>query len=66
MEAKDAAAEICCRLQLGSKLSEVINSKEDAFVLFDLYRDEGYLLTENQGRYCVRLKSIKIFVPYSC
>ncbi|URE17056.1 Vitamin B6 photo-protection and homoeostasis [Musa troglodytarum] len=56
VEAKDAAAEICCRLQLGSKLSDVINSEEDAFALFDLYRDEGYLLTENQGRYCIILK----------
>ncbi|OWM72262.1 protein root UVB sensitive 1, chloroplastic [Punica granatum] len=55
-EAKDAAAEIEQRLQLGSKLSNVIHNKEDAFALFDLFQDEGYILAEHQGKYCVVLK----------
>ncbi|XP_008797945.2 protein root UVB sensitive 1, chloroplastic [Phoenix dactylifera] len=55
-DAKVAAAEICRRLQLGSKLSEVINRKEDAFALFDLFKNEGYLLTVNGGRFSVVLK----------
>lgn len=56
VEAKDAASEICCKLQLGFKLSEVVNNKEDAFALFDLFRYEGYILTESQGRFCVILR----------
>ncbi|KAL6207645.1 hypothetical protein ACLB2K_018601 [Fragaria x ananassa] len=55
-EAKDAAAEIEQRLQLGSKLSDLINNKEDVHALFNLYKEEGYILTEHRGRYCVVLK----------
>ncbi|XP_059663099.1 protein root UVB sensitive 1, chloroplastic [Cornus florida] len=55
-EAKDAAANIEHRLRLGSKLSEVIKNKEDALALFDLYKNEGYILTEHEGRFCVILK----------
>ncbi|XP_074583892.1 protein root UVB sensitive 1, chloroplastic isoform X1 [Curcuma longa] len=55
-EAKDAAAEIGHRLQMGFKLSELVNNKEDAFALFDLFRNEGYLLTENKGKFCIILK----------
>ncbi|CAE6075264.1 unnamed protein product [Arabidopsis arenosa] len=55
-EAKAAAADIEERLQLGSKLSEVIHNKEEAIALFDLYRNEGYILTEHRGRFCVMLK----------
>ncbi|XP_042505862.1 protein root UVB sensitive 1, chloroplastic [Macadamia integrifolia] len=56
VEAKDAAAQIECRLQLGFKLSEVINSKEDALALFDLYKNDGYMLAEHNGRFCVILR----------
>ncbi|CAN8254995.1 unnamed protein product [Cochlearia groenlandica] len=55
-EAKTAAADIEERLQLGSKLSDVIHNKEEAVALFDLYRNEGYILTEHRGRFCVMLK----------
>ncbi|KAL6985595.1 Protein root UVB sensitive 1, chloroplastic [Sarracenia purpurea var. burkii] len=55
-EAKDAAANIEGRLQLGSKLSDVVKNKDDALALFDLFRDEGYILTEHEGRFCVILK----------
>ncbi|PON82228.1 Root UVB sensitive family [Trema orientale] len=55
-EAKVAAAEIDNRLQLGSKLSDVVNNKEDAAALFSLYGNEGYILTEHNGRFCVVLK----------
>lgn len=55
-EAKDAASEIECRLKLGSELSSVVHSKEDAVALFDLYRNEGYILAEHNGRFCVILK----------
>eukprot|EP00268_Persea_americana_P004762 TRINITY_DN11535_c0_g2_i7.p1 TRINITY_DN11535_c0_g2~~TRINITY_DN11535_c0_g2_i7.p1 ORF type:complete len:154 (-),score=37.35 TRINITY_DN11535_c0_g2_i7:602-1063(-) len=55
-EAKDAAAQIEQRLQIGSRLSEVICSKEDALALFDLFGDEGYMLTEHEGSFCVLLK----------
>ncbi|XP_050364597.1 protein root UVB sensitive 1, chloroplastic [Argentina anserina] len=55
-KAKDAAAEIEKRLQLGSKLSDLINNKEDVLALFNLYKEEGYILTEHRGRYCVVLK----------
>ncbi|KAF8052883.1 hypothetical protein N665_1495s0014 [Sinapis alba] len=55
-EAKTAAADIEERLQLGSKFSEVIHNKEEAIALVDLYRDEGYILTEHKGRFCVMLK----------
>jgi hypothetical protein len=52
-EAKDAAERICRRLQLGSKLSEIIENKEDAHALVDLYKDEQYLLTDYKGKFCV-------------
>lgn len=55
-DANDAAFHIDRRLQLGSKLSDVVRSKEDAIALFNLYKDEGYILTELEGRYCVVLK----------
>ncbi|RLM66642.1 protein root UVB sensitive 1, chloroplastic [Panicum miliaceum] len=55
-EAKDAADRICRRLQLGSKLSEIIETKEDACALFDLYKNEQYLLTDYKGKFCIVLK----------
>ncbi|KAF4366331.1 protein root UVB sensitive 1, chloroplastic [Cannabis sativa] len=55
-EAMVAAAEIENRLQLGSKLSDVVKNKEDALALFSLYENEGYVLTEHNGKYCVVLK----------
>uniref|UniRef100_A0ACD5UA94 Uncharacterized protein n=1 Tax=Avena sativa TaxID=4498 RepID=A0ACD5UA94_AVESA len=55
-EAKDAADTICRRLQLGSKLSEIIENKEDAHALFDLYKDEQYLVTDYKGKFCIVLK----------
>ncbi|KAF3336222.1 Protein root UVB sensitive 1 [Carex littledalei] len=55
-EAKDAAAVICRRLKLGCKLSEVINNKQDAVALFELFKDEGYILTQNDGKFCIILK----------
>ncbi|KAG6792415.1 hypothetical protein POTOM_001563 [Populus tomentosa] len=55
-EARNAAAEIEQRLQLGSKLSDVVNNKDEVLALFNLYRDEGYILTEHKGRFCVVLK----------
>ncbi|KAK1273339.1 hypothetical protein QJS04_geneDACA018995 [Acorus gramineus] len=55
-EAKYAAALIDRRLQLGSKLSEVVTNKEDALALIDLFKDEGYMLAERKGKFCVILK----------
>ncbi|XWS49350.1 hypothetical protein CRYUN_Cryun13aG0156300 [Craigia yunnanensis] len=55
-EAKQAAAEIEHRLQLESKLSDIVNDKEDALAVFSLYKDEGYILTEQKGKFCVVLK----------
>ncbi|KAK1379170.1 Protein root UVB sensitive 1, chloroplastic [Heracleum sosnowskyi] len=55
-EAKLAAADIERRLHLGSKLSGLVRNKEDALALFDLYREEGYILTEHEGKFCVVLK----------
>ncbi|XP_039030017.1 protein root UVB sensitive 1, chloroplastic-like isoform X2 [Hibiscus syriacus] len=52
-EAKQAASEIRVRLQLGSKLSDIVNNKEDTLALFSLYKDEGYILTEQEGKFCV-------------
>ncbi|KMT08349.1 hypothetical protein BVRB_6g140320 isoform A [Beta vulgaris subsp. vulgaris] len=54
--AKNAAPEIERRLELGSTLSDVIQRREDAAALLDLYRNEGYLLTEYNGKFCVILK----------
>lgn len=51
--AKEAAAHIEHRLQLGSKLSDVVKNREDALALFNLYKDEGYILTKHEGRFCV-------------
>lgn len=55
-EAKDAAASIDRRLRLGSKLSDIVKNKEDAYALFELYKNEGYILTEDEGKFCVALK----------
>ncbi|TYJ23078.1 hypothetical protein E1A91_A08G166900v1 [Gossypium mustelinum] len=55
-EAKQAASEIELRLQLGSKLSDIVSNKEDVLALFNLYKDEGYVLTEQEGKFCVVLK----------
>ncbi|CAM0904977.1 unnamed protein product [Alopecurus aequalis] len=55
-EAKDAADRICRRLHLGSKLSEIVENKEDAYALVDLYKNEQYLLTDYKGKFCVVLK----------
>ncbi|KAJ9134892.1 hypothetical protein P3X46_032136 [Hevea brasiliensis] len=54
--ARDAAAEIEKRLQLGSKLSDIVKNKDEVLALFNLYRDEGYILTEHNRRFCVVLK----------
>lgn len=54
-EAKIAAVEIEKRLQLGSKLSEIVQSKEDVEALFNLYRNEGYILAERNGKFCVSI-----------
>ncbi|CAK9149164.1 unnamed protein product [Ilex paraguariensis] len=56
VDAKDAAANIERRLQLGSKLSDVVKSREDVLSLLDLYKNEGYILTVHDGRFCVILK----------
>ncbi|XP_074270586.1 protein root UVB sensitive 1, chloroplastic [Silene latifolia] len=55
-EAKNAAAEIERRLVLGSSLSEVVENREDAVALFDLYKHEAYMLTEHKGNFFVMLK----------
>ncbi|GMH09641.1 hypothetical protein Nepgr_011482 [Nepenthes gracilis] len=55
-KAKDAAAKIEQRLQLGSNLSDVIQWREDAVALFDLYQNEGYILVENEENFSVILK----------
>ncbi|KAK4729258.1 hypothetical protein R3W88_022246 [Solanum pinnatisectum] len=56
VHAKQAAAGIVRRLQLGSKLSDVATSREDVLALFELYKNEGYILTEHEGRFCIVLK----------
>ncbi|KAK6158546.1 hypothetical protein DH2020_005860 [Rehmannia glutinosa] len=55
-DAKDAASHIDRRLQLGSKLSDIVKSREEAIALLELYKAEGYILAELKGRYCVVLK----------
>ncbi|KAK6915802.1 Root UVB sensitive family [Dillenia turbinata] len=55
-EAIDAVNDIERRLQLGSKLSNVIHNREDALALLVLYKNEGYILTEHKGKFCVILK----------
>lgn len=52
-DAKEAAAEIEGRLQLGSKLSDIVHNKEDLLALLNLYRNEGYILAEQEGKFCV-------------
>lgn len=64
-EAKDAAANIERRLQLGSKLSEIVTNREDAHALFDLYKDEGYILAEYGGKFCVSEICNSLFFPSS-
>jgi hypothetical protein len=59
LEAKDAAAVICHRLKIGCKLSEVINNKKDADALFELFKDEGYILTQSDGKFCVSIHLLK-------
>ncbi|KAM3270807.1 protein root UVB sensitive 1, chloroplastic isoform X1 [Capsicum chacoense] len=56
VHAKQAAEGIVRRLQLGSKLSDVVTSREDVLALFELYKNEGYILTEHEGRFCIVLK----------
>lgn len=53
LEAKFAALRISQRLLLGCTLSEIVHSKEDALSLFDLFKDEAYILAEKEGRFCV-------------
>ncbi|XP_023528607.1 protein root UVB sensitive 1, chloroplastic isoform X2 [Cucurbita pepo subsp. pepo] len=55
-EAKESAASIEKRLQLGSKLSDVARCEEDVLQLLSLYKNENYILSEHRGRYCVMLK----------
>lgn len=57
-EAKVAASEICHRLELGSNLKDTINNKEDADALFNLFRDENYLLLEDKHKFHVILKEV--------
>nr|XP_043628773.1 protein root UVB sensitive 1, chloroplastic [Erigeron canadensis] len=57
-EAKQAAATIEQRLELGSKLSDVIKTKTDAHALLDLYKNQGYILTQHNGKFCVILKDV--------
>lgn len=52
-EAKESAANIEKRLQLGSKLSDVASFQEDVLELLSLYKNENYILSEHRGRYCV-------------
>jgi len=52
-EAKEAAATIEQRLELGSKLSDIVKSREDAHSLLNLYRHQGYILSEHNGKFCV-------------
>ncbi|CAO2816694.1 unnamed protein product [Amaranthus hypochondriacus] len=56
IEAKNAAAEIERRLEIGSALSDVIEKREDVDALINLYRNDNYILTEYKGRFCVILK----------
>lgn len=54
-EAKEAAATIEKRLELGSKLSDIVKTKTktDAHALLDLYKNQGYILTKHNGKFCV-------------
>lgn len=62
VHAKQAAEGIVRRLQLGSKLSDVVTSREDVLALFELYKNEGYILTEHEGRFCVSKSSVCLYV----
>ncbi|XP_031738101.1 protein root UVB sensitive 1, chloroplastic isoform X2 [Cucumis sativus] len=55
-EAKESAANIEKRLQLGSKLSDVATCEEDVLELLSLFNKENYILSEHRGKYCVMLK----------
>nr|GEZ49015.1 hypothetical protein [Tanacetum cinerariifolium] len=57
-EAKEAAATMEQRLELGSKLSDIVKTKTDAHALLDLYKNQGYILTPHNGKVCVILKDI--------
>ncbi|GJY27023.1 protein root UVB sensitive 1, chloroplastic [Tanacetum coccineum] len=57
-EAKEAAATIEQRLELGSKLSDIVKTKTDAHALLDLYKNQGYILTPHNGKVCVILKDV--------
>ncbi|GKA08604.1 protein root UVB sensitive 1, chloroplastic [Tanacetum coccineum] len=57
-EAKEAAATIEQRLELGSKLSDIVKTKTDAHALLDLYKNQGYILTPRNGKVCVILKDV--------
>lgn len=52
-EAKESAANIEKRLQLGSKLSDVATCEEDVLELLSLFNKENYILSEHRGKYCV-------------
>ncbi|GKD28454.1 protein root UVB sensitive 1, chloroplastic [Tanacetum coccineum] len=52
-EAKEAAATIEQRLELGSKLPGIVKTKTDAHALLDLYKNQGYILTPYNGKVCV-------------
>ncbi|PWA36923.1 root UVB sensitive family [Artemisia annua] len=57
-EAKEAAATIEQRLELGSKLSDIVKTNTDAHALLDLYKNQGYILTPHNGKVCVILKDV--------
>ncbi|GKD32118.1 protein root UVB sensitive 1, chloroplastic, partial [Tanacetum coccineum] len=57
-EAKEAAATIEQRLELGSKLSDIVKTKTDAHALLDLYKNQGYILTPHNAKVCVILKDV--------
>ncbi|GJY81010.1 reverse transcriptase domain-containing protein, partial [Tanacetum coccineum] len=57
-EAKEAAATIEQRLELGSKLSDIVKTKMAAHALLDLYKNQGYILTPHNGKVCVILKDV--------
>jgi len=67
-EAKESAANIEKRLQLGSKLSDVARCEEDVLQLLSLYKNENYILSEHRGRYCVSnlnyISNVCILVEY--
>ncbi|GKB05052.1 protein root UVB sensitive 1, chloroplastic isoform X1, partial [Tanacetum coccineum] len=57
-DAKEVAATIEQRLELGSKLSDIVKTKTDAHALLDLYKNQGYILTPHNGKVCVILKDV--------